>query len=132
MLYKKYETPLKIQILYALLCIVWNAVVIWQNQAGMQAIGPTGSMAVIGGAALIVALLIFGLHRAWEWFYLLVSVAVCYLSMSAVHAGITNDPALWPSQFWQIAGTLVNVIGVLSFIAVLTTYFRVRKTIPED
>ena len=124
----KYGISLKTQVLYALLCVVWNLVVIIQNQIGVQPIGPTGSVTVILSALLIVVLLIVALRKAWEWCYLLVSGVICALAMSAVHAGITNDPALWPSQFWQIAGVMVNVIGVLSFAVVLANYFGAKKT----
>ena len=110
-------TVLRLQMLYAGLCIVWNAVVITQNALGMQPIGPTGSWIVILVAALFILLLWQFHSRALWWPYILLSLIIGMLALSAVTTGLTSRASLWPSWWWQAAGLGINILGVLSALA---------------
>ncbi|MFK7733737.1 MAG: hypothetical protein AB8B48_19110 [Pseudomonadales bacterium] len=129
MLRTKYSAAMKVQALYALMCIVWNAVVIFQMHAGFQPIGPTGSTVVITGAVILVALLAYSLHSGWELAYVLLAAVVSLLALSAVFSSMTNSSDAWPSEFWQVAGLLINVIGALSFLVVITLLIRGRRAL---
>lgn len=127
---EKYSHALKIQALYALLCIVWNGVVIGQVQIGVQPIGPTGSTAVIAGAVILVVLLAYCLHAGWEAVYIVLSALIFSLAFSAVWSSVTASSEAWPSEFWQMAGLSINVIGVTSFIVVVVLFVRGRNKSP--
>lgn len=120
---------MKLQALYASLCIAWNATVIWQVQSGVQPIGPTGSVAVIVGAVIFILLLSFALRKGWEGLYIILASLVSLLASTALYSSLTNSAEMWPSQFWQTAGLIVNGIGAISFVLVLAIYIKSRNSI---
>ncbi len=126
MLREKYALAMKTQAFYALLCIVWNGVVIWQLQSGTQPIGPTGSTLVIAGAVIFVVLLAYSLHLEREVLYILLAAVVSMLAMSAVWSSVTSSSDAWPSQFWWAMGLSINGLGVFSFVVVTIIFIRGR------
>ena len=127
MLSEKYALALRVQALYALLCIVWNGVVIGQVQMGIQAIGPNGSMVVITGAVILVILLAYCLQAGWEAAYILLAALVFLLAFSAVWSSVTGSSEAWPSEFWQVAGLSINGFGVASFVVVAMLFIRGQR-----
>lgn len=119
-----YKYPLALQLFYALLCFIWNAVALYQIEVGVQPIGPTASVAVMIGAVFFVVLLASAQKFGKDLVYVFVSFLVCILGALSVHSGLTKSPDLWPSEFWRYAGVSINAVGVLSFVAVLVVFFN--------
>ena len=107
---------LRIQQLYATLCIVWNLTVILQNQLEIVPIGPTGSWVVIVIAAVLMFMLGWSARNGKTAVYFCLSVLVGLAAALAVYSGLVGSADNWPSRFWRAAGIGVNVVGVSSLL----------------
>ena len=111
----KIGTPVRLQLSYLLLAVLWNLAGLALIAQGMRAPGPTAS----GGIAaylLALALVIFIAARRLSWLYGLASLLVGLGAASAVVQAFQLDPSLWPSAFWRYAGILLNGFGVLASV----------------
>ncbi|MFK8020769.1 MAG: hypothetical protein AB8B86_13435 [Pseudomonadales bacterium] len=124
-----YQTAFNAQATHAFLCIVWNVVGMWQNDQGMQSIGPTASLTVVSIAALLLCSLWLSLHLNWQSIYLALSCIAFTAAAMAIYGGFTKSQELWPSEFWRIAGIVVNLIGVLGFALAVKAFASQRHRI---
>ena len=122
-----YQYAIKVQALYAILCVVWNAVGLWQIQQGVQSIGPSASITVIVAILLLLSSMVICLYKKWEVIYLGISLLVSILAVLVIYGGFTKDRELWPSEFWRYAGIVVNLMGVLGFLVALRVFVNRLK-----
>lgn len=115
MLLNQYLPALKVQISHLVLCMIWNAVGVVQIAYGIQSIGPVASIAAIIVMMFFSALLYFSLKKGFEKTYLVASVLPALLAVMTIYGAFTNDPSLWPAEFWRYAGAVVNSVGVIGF-----------------
>ncbi len=113
-----------VQIGYVILCIVWNLVGLYQLQHGQQPIGPTASMMVAVVLASFSTALFFSAKHQWKLIYLGITLLLGVGAVSAIHGALTKDLSLWPSEFWRLAGAMVNVIGALGLAMTLIYWAR--------
>ena len=125
-----YHLALAAQLLHVALCIVWNAVGLWQQAHGTQTIGPTASFGTIVLVVLLGAGLVAFLRKGAENAYFLLSLVGLLMSALAIFGGFTKDSSNWPSEFWRWAGITVNAVGVLGFVLVFGA-FHSRKLSPK-
>ncbi|BAJ01959.1 hypothetical protein [Shewanella violacea] len=127
MLKTNYALALKVQLTHLFLCILWNAIGLWQLHNGEQSIGPTASMMAIVVVLIAGSLLVFSLNKAWKPLYFSISLLAFLLAAMTIYGGLTKDHSLWPSEFWRFAGIAVNAIGALGFILAITSFFKPSK-----
>ena len=111
----KIGTPVRLQLSYLLLAVLWNLAGLALIAQGMRAPGPTAS----GGIAaylLALALVILMAARRLSWLYGGALLLVGLGAVSAVVQAFQLDPSLWPSPFWRYAGILLNGFGVLGSV----------------
>jgi len=124
-----YQAAFYVQATHAFLCIVWNVVGMWQNDQGMQSIGPTASLTVVSSVGLLLISLWLSLRLNWHTVYLAISCIAFTLAAVAVYGALTKSHALWPSEFWRIAGIVVNLVGVVGFALAVKAFARQHRRI---
>jgi len=121
-MHSAYRLALAAQLLHVALCVVWNAVGLWQQAHGTQTIGPTASFGAIVLVLLLGTALVAFLRKGAETAYILLSLLGLLMSALAIYGGFTKDSSNWPSEFWRWAGIAVNAVGVLGFVLALGTF----------
>lgn len=114
-------------VVWALLAALWNFGGAWQLARGLPPPGPTASTL----AGLILLAMAAGLAvavRRWPKVFVLVTVAAGLGALVGVVGAFTQDPALWPSEFWRWAGVLLNGTGVVAAAAAVRAFVR-RKAV---
>jgi len=107
-----FNPALSLQLVHALLCVLWNLAGIALISQGMAALGPVATWSVVIAATVMGGLLLLGAKR-FIWLYLLMSVLQLLLSINAVATPLIKDPALWVYEGSRYAGMVVNLIGLL-------------------
>jgi len=93
-------------------CVAWNVVGVALVSQGRPGIGPTASLAIAAGSAVLGLLLFLAARRSPTIFGFL--AALCAVAAFApVFQAITGDPSLWPSPFWRWAGAALNSLGII-------------------
>lgn len=108
---------------WAVLAALWNFGGAWQLARGLQAPGPTASVA----AGLILLVIAAGLGvtvRRWPAGFVLLAVVAGLAALVGVVGAFTQDPALWPSESWRWAGILLNGVGFLAAAAAAVAFIR--------
>ncbi len=122
MLLNKYQTAFRVQLSHLTLCIIWNAVGVYQVSQGQQSIGPVASLAAIF-VMVVFSLVFFGLiNKGFERTYLALSTLPALLAIMTIKGALTQDPSLWPAEFWRYAGAVVNTVGVVGFALIVKEY----------
>jgi hypothetical protein len=103
---------LRILVLWAGLCAVWNAYGAMQLSTGGRALGPTATFAGAGFAILLAIILIVASNR-WPRVCRALAVAAGALAALTVFNSFILDKTLWPSEFWRWAGIVLNAFGVV-------------------
>jgi hypothetical protein len=114
------------QVAWALLAALWNAVGVYLIAQGQRPLGPTATLIGAGLAVALAAGLVLSITRVPLVYVVLSGVAACMALVTAVGA-FTQDPALWPSEFWRYAGAVLNGGGVLAGAAGCLAYFRWKQ-----
>ncbi|MCV6626301.1 MAG: hypothetical protein OIF38_09400 [Cellvibrionaceae bacterium] len=111
---------------YLLLCIAWNVAGIILRANGEAALGPSASLTAVMVSALFMLVLGLG---AWRWplVYALGSCLLLFQASSAVIPAYTQDPNLWPSDYWRWGGALLNGIGSLLCAMGLLRWWKYQK-----
>ncbi len=130
-LQKKYVSVFRLQLIYGLLCIVWNAYGLWLSYSDAPPVGPTASWGVVIGAPVILVLLFICLVRGLEAVFALLSTAVGLLAASRVYAALSGSAEQWNSVAWQLLGGGINVIGALSAMLMVYVYLN-SQTVNVD
>lgn len=123
-LQKEVGAELWVQIAWALLSALWNVVGVTLLTWGQPALGPTASL---GGALILIGVAAAFWHafERWPLVYALLTGGAGLLALSAVVNALTGDRALWPSEFWRLAGAALNSVGFVA--AVFAMYKLVRR-----
>jgi hypothetical protein len=90
-----YRPALAAQLLHVALCVVWNAIGLWQKSQGTQTIGPTASLGAIVVVLLLGAGLVALLCKGAETAYILLSLVGLLMSALAIYGGFTKDLSSW-------------------------------------
>ena len=114
------------QVAWALLAALWNAVGVYLIAQGQRPLGPTATLIGAGLAVVLAAGLVLSITRA-PLVYAVVSGVAGYLALATAVGAFTQDPALWPSEFWRYAGAVLNGVGFLAAAAGCLAYFRWKK-----
>lgn len=111
------------QIIWTVLAALWNFAGVALIEAGQRPLGPTATLA--GGVTLLVIGLglVLSVSR-WPLAYLLLTIVAAAFGIYAVINAITADPALWPSEFWRVAGAVLNGFGGLAGLAAVVAWVR--------
>lgn len=127
------KTPLKIQLIHALLCILWNVVGITLIYIGERALGPIANWTTVI-MSLIMAVSIYIGAKRFHWLYLFITLLQLILASKVVASSFILNPQLWPSDFWRLAGAIVNNIGIIGAVLGLLVFFskKVWKLQNED
>lgn len=111
MLSSSLKNALHLQQLHLILSAGWNLAGVWLLSQGMAAPGPTASLFGALVMLLLCGFLQVSSHR-WPLLYTGVSLLLATASAATIYAALTKDPALWPSEFWRLAGIVLNCLGV--------------------
>lgn len=114
---------LPIQLLWGVLAATWNFAGVILIGLGQRPLGPTATLA---GAFVLLAMaagFVATVNR-WPIVYLLISVAAAIFGLGAVWNALTADPALWPSEFWRIAGAILNAFGGAASLVAIAALAR--------
>lgn len=60
--------------------------------------------------------------RRWPKLYLVLTIATGLICVMATISAFTQDPALWPSEFWRYAGAVLNGAGAVAAVVALAGY----------
>lgn len=120
----KYKWALRLQLLHLFLCMLWNAIGVYQINNGIQPIGPTASITAILLINILVVALVTLRKRHFEKSYIALSMLPALAAIMTIAGAFTHAPSMWPAEVWRWSGAMVNVIGVLGFIIVLVTWFK--------
>ena len=108
-----------IQIIWALLCVAWNAYGLWLISFGQKPIGPTASLTV-ALLSIVFAVLFWVFHsKKLKLPYIILSASTAFLAAYAVYGGFIQEHSLWPSESWRWFGIILNGIGALAGIAAI-------------
>ncbi len=110
---------LKIQLMYLILCILWNSVGLWRISLGEQAIGPTASVGIIALLLSFMLMLSVCHYKKWRILYLIFSLIIFLLAVSSVVGAFVKPPSLWPSDILRFSGVVLNLLGILSFVILI-------------
>ncbi|GAA6151206.1 hypothetical protein [Pseudoteredinibacter isoporae] len=130
-LFSVIKSNLAYQFNYLMLCIVWNIAGLILLSNGEPALGPTASVsaiAVLLGFACAIAL---GVWR-WPYLYMFATAILMFLASSAVIPAYTQDPSLWPSDYWRYGGALLNGLGALVCARGLLGFWQWRSRHAES
>ena len=116
-----------VQIAWAILAALWNVAGVLLIAQGQRAIGPTASW-LTAAILLVVAVLFVYLVKRWPIAYLLLTLAAGLLGLFAAVNAFTQDPALWPSEFWRYAGAVLNGVGFIAAVFAILAFFRWRAS----
>lgn len=109
---------LRILVVWAILCTLWNFYGAFQIANGGRALGPTATMA--GGVlAMFLALLFVFTSSRWPTVYKALAVLAAIMAAFTIWNAVVLDPSLWPSEFWRWAGIVLNGSGVLGALLAL-------------
>ena len=111
------------QLLWLGLSAFWNIAGVLLIGQGMRAIGPTASLP-LAAILLIVGGVMYWAHSRMNFIYVLLSLLAIFAAGSAVLNAFTADPALWPSEFWRLAGAALNAFGTLCSAAAVLIAIR--------
>lgn len=109
-----------IQIVWALLCVAWNAYGLWLISIGQKPIGPTASLNVALLSIVFAVLFWFFYHKKLKLSYIILSALTAILAAYAVYGGFTQEHSLWPSESWRWFGIILNGVGSLAGIVAIT------------
>lgn len=121
------KTPLAYQFNYLLLCIAWNVAGIILLANGEPALGPTASINAVFVLIGFCVLLALGVWKL-PYLYLLGSIVLMLIASSAVIPAYTQDPSLWPSDYWRYGGALLNGLGALVCTRALLGFWQWHKS----
>jgi hypothetical protein len=108
---------LRIQILWALLCIAWNAYGLWLVSNDQKPFAPTASL-IAAILCLVFAVLFWIFYqKKLKWPYIILSLISAIFAAYAVYGGFSQDPSLWSSESWRWAGIILNGMGALAGLA---------------
>jgi hypothetical protein len=99
------------QVIWALLCVGWNAYGLYLLSRGEHPLGPAASATVAIVFAVFAFLFWYFKNRQMRWPYLLLSAVSLLLAAYAVYGGFVQDHSLWPSEGWRWAGIVINGVG---------------------
>ena len=131
MLNEKIKYPLYLQLIHALLCIIWNLAGLGLISAGLAPLGPVASWAVVVACAIMGGLLWWG-ARSLLWLYVLVTILQLLLSMNAVISPFIKDPALWVYASGRFAGLAINLVGVVATLWGLGLCVKFKGTLAKN
>ncbi|MBY5945635.1 hypothetical protein [Photobacterium rosenbergii] len=120
----KYKWALRLQLLHLFLCILWNAIGVYQINNGIQPIGPTASLTAILILNVLVVTLVALIKRHFEKSYIALSTLPALAAIMTIAGAFTQAPTMWPAEVWRWSGVMINLIGILGFIIALATWFK--------
>ncbi|WP_087022250.1 hypothetical protein [Thaumasiovibrio subtropicus] len=126
MLVHQYTRAYSAQLLHLVLCMIWNAVGVYQIAQGQQPIGPVASLNGIVVMTILSMTLLILLHKGCEKSYCLVSLLPAMAALLAIIGAFTGEPTNWPTAIWRWAGVAVNIIGLVGLLQVVRC-FRANK-----
>ena len=114
-------------ILHAFLAGAWNVAGVWFISQGQSPLGPTASLAGAAVMAIFIGLYIFTLKKGYEKSFLLIASIGALAGALTIYGALTKDHSLWPSEFWRIAGIVVNSISVAGFALAVKVFLQRKK-----
>jgi hypothetical protein len=124
----QFSLVLTTQLVYLFLCSAWNIFSVWRVYMGEQAIGPTPSLIVIALLLSLMVILSISYAQKWQRLYVILSIFICYISISAITGAFLKDPSLWPSDALRFSGVAINVVGICSFVILMTRWKYLIET----
>ena len=119
------KRPLLAVLVWVLGCVFWNVLGVVLQARGQPGIGPTASLGIAAGIALVGILLWFTETRMPLLFGML-SALCAAAAIIPVYQAVTGDPSLWPSAFWRWAGAALNGFGFIAATLAALGSFRKR------
>lgn len=104
-------------------CVVWNVLGVSLLAQGKPGIGPTASLGLAAGIA-VVGLLLWLTSRRNLLIFGILSALCAIAAILPVYQAFTGDPSLWPSPFWRWAGAALNGFGAISAALCAVASFR--------
>jgi hypothetical protein len=119
------KLPIKLQLSWISMSILWNISGIILVSQGKRALGPTASWTAIAILLLLAIVLVISYQKKWAIFYFLLTFLGGAMAFIAVRNAFVQDILLWPSEFWRYAGIVVNSFGIFAgFFAILRIKFK--------
>lgn len=110
-----------------ILSCVWNVAGVYLIGRDLAPLGPTASMttaAVLIGVAL---LMIIGAKKS-IYLYLTCSIIAMAGAGAAIAGAFSQDPSLWPSEFWRYAGVGLNCLALIGgFWGFIRLYIAAKR-----
>ena len=104
--------PLILQLSHLVLSCVWNVAGVYLISRGLAPLGPTASIAT---AALLIGVALLMIIGAKKSIYLFLACSVIAMAGAgaAITGAFTQDPSLWPSEFWRFSGVGLNCLALI-------------------
>lgn len=114
-MYKQLFVPLSIQLGHIILSCLWNLVGVYLLAHNLAALGPSASLTTAVLLLGLGVLLVLASFRSAS-FYVLVSSVLALGALSAIVNAFTQTPDSWPSEYWRIAGVMLNSVGLVGAV----------------
>lgn len=108
------KLPIKLQLSWISMSILWNITGIILVSKGKRALGPTASWTAIAVLLILAIALVVSYQKKWSVFYLLLTFLGGAMAFIAVRNAFIQDILLWPSEFWRYTGIVVNSFGIFA------------------